>query len=142
MGYRRLKKYWQNEGGLSVILACIMTLLMACTALVADLGVNYVTQSRLSAAADAAALAGATKFNEGAEQVKAVALTVAAQNGVEAGQVEVEVAADGKEVTVTAFGLYVYFLPNCSHTLQKKWRKKHGLQQHVRQPCISLSRWG
>ena len=125
MGGRRLKKYWQNEGGtVVVILACIMTLLMACTALVADLGVNYVTQSRLSAAADAAALAGATKFNEGAEQVKAVALTVAAQNGVEAGQVEVEVAADGKEVTVTAFApVRLFFAKLFTHSTEKMAQK-------------------
>ena len=87
---------------------------------VADLGVNYVTQSRLSAAADAAALAGATKFNEGAEQVKA-ALTVAAQNGVEAGQVEVE-GGRRKEVTVCLCVCTFIFAKLFTHSTEK-WRK-------------------
>ncbi|HZK25527.1 MAG TPA: pilus assembly protein TadG-related protein, partial [Oscillospiraceae bacterium] len=103
MRFNSFKRYLQNERGTAiVILAGAMTLLMACTALVADIGVNFVTQSRLAVAADAAALAGATKFKDGAAQVQETALAIAAQNGIKAEDVIVNVAGSGKEVTVTA----------------------------------------
>lgn len=90
-----------NERGTAiVILALAMTVLLACSALVADVGVNYVVQSRLSVAADAAAMAGGTKLSEGQDKVIQVARDVAAKNGLTGDDVIVEVDPNNTGVTV------------------------------------------
>jgi hypothetical protein len=103
----KLLKNWQNmlnnnRGSVIVVLALGMTVLLAGTALVTDIGQNYVIQGRLSVAADAAALAGGTKFSSGSDAVTQTVLAVAEKNGVPADQVIVEVDDDVKGVTVKA----------------------------------------
>jgi len=95
--------YFANERGTSlVLLALAMTALLGSTALVADLGVNYVTQARLAVAADAAALAGGTQLGAGRDRVMQAAKEMAAKNGIFADAVAVEVAPNNSGVTVTA----------------------------------------
>ena len=87
-----------------------MTGLLAGTALVTDIGVNYVQQSRLSIAADAAALAAGTKLGLGHDQIKQTAITIAEKNGVPAESVIVEINENGSAVTVrTQAPMQLYF---------------------------------
>jgi hypothetical protein len=77
-----------------------MTVLLSVTALVTDVGVNYVTQTRLSMAADAAALAGGRKLDQGRDVVVQTALEIAEKNGIAPANTIVEVDESGKGVTV------------------------------------------
>ncbi|MCW3489629.1 pilus assembly protein TadG-related protein [Dethiobacter alkaliphilus] len=97
----KLKNMLNNQrGSVLVLVAAGMTVLLGAAALVADVGVNYVTQARLSVAADAAALAGGTLFDEGKDAVIVAALETAEKNGVPAERVFVEVDDNVRGVTV------------------------------------------
>jgi hypothetical protein len=91
-----------QKGSVIVLLAIVMTGLLAGTAVVTDIGVNYVIQSRLSIAADAAALAAGTKLGEGYDSIKQAALRNAEKNGLAAENVIVEIDENGGGVTVRA----------------------------------------
>ncbi|EEG76103.1 pilus assembly protein TadG-related protein [Dethiobacter alkaliphilus] len=97
----KLKNILNNQRGSVLVLVAVgMTVLLGAAALVADVGVNYVTQARLSVAADAAALAGGTLFDEGRDAVMLAAVETAEKNGVPAEQVFVEVDDNARGVTV------------------------------------------
>ena len=110
---KNLKNRLNNQrGSVIVLLALGMTVLLGATALVADVGVNYVIQSRLSIAADAAALAGGTQLKNGREAVIQTAVTIAAANGVAAENVIVDVDEDVRGVTVSTQAPMELFFAN------------------------------
>lgn len=90
-----------RQGSVIVLLAIGMTALIGSVALVADMGFNYVHQTRLSVAADAAALAGGRRLNEGRDAVIQTATNIAVKNGVPVERVFVEVDESGNSVTVS-----------------------------------------
>ncbi|MDW7650963.1 MAG: pilus assembly protein TadG-related protein [Bacillota bacterium] len=99
-----------QRGSVIVLLAIVMTGLLAGAAVVTDIGVNYVIQGRLSIAADAAALAAGTKLGGGYDEITQLAVTTAEKNGVPAERVIVEVDNDAKGVTVrTQAPMQLYF---------------------------------
>ena len=99
-----------QRGSVVVLLAIGVTALLGVTALVADVGVNYVKQTQLSVAADAAALAGAARFSEGRDVVAATARSIAEKNGVNPEKIIVEVDENGNGVTVrTQAPISLYF---------------------------------
>ncbi|MBS3900501.1 MAG: hypothetical protein KGZ54_00570 [Dethiobacter sp.] len=99
--YELLRAQANEEGTALVILTLAMTVLIGSTALVADLGVNYVTQARLAVAADAAALAGGTLLGAGRDRAIQAAKEMAEKNGITADAVVVEVAPNNRGVSVT-----------------------------------------
>lgn len=91
-----------NEQGTSlVLLTFAMAVLLGSTALVTDVGVNYVAEARLAVAADAAALAGGTQLGAGRDRAIQAAVEMAEKNGVSANDVFVEVTPDNTGITVT-----------------------------------------
>lgn len=97
----RLGCCFANEKGTAlVVLTLAMTALLGIAALVADIGLNYVVQAKLSVAADAAALAGGTQLNAGRDRIIQTATEMAVQNGVSANAVTVEVDPNNTSVTV------------------------------------------
>jgi len=77
-----------------------MVVLLGCASLVTDVGLLYTSRNRLINAADAAALAGAQELPDKPEMAEAVAREYAKDNGVLEDNVEVEVSADRKSITV------------------------------------------
>jgi hypothetical protein len=90
----------KEQGSVVVILALAMTALLGMGALVADVGVNYVKEAHLMVAADAGALAGATKLGQGKEAITTAVLEIVQKNGVLAEMVTVEVDEEQNGVTV------------------------------------------
>jgi len=91
-----------QKGTALILLTLVMTMLLGSAALVADLGVNYFTQARLSVAADAAALAGGTQLGAGGDRAIQAAQDVAAKNGIFADALSVEVEPNNTGITVKA----------------------------------------
>ncbi len=92
----------EQRGATVVILAAAMTVMLGMTALVADVGVNYLRQVKIAVAADAAALAGGTQLGKGREAVTQAALEIAEKNGLAPEQVMIEVDEDQTGLTVRA----------------------------------------
>jgi hypothetical protein len=85
----------QREGGqVLVVFALFLTSLLAICALAVDIGLAYREGSKMQAAADAAALAGAGALPVGIDAATVEALTYAESNGYVDGQ-------DGFNITVT-----------------------------------------
>lgn len=89
-----------RQGSVIVLMSIVMTVLIGSVALVADIGVNYVQQTRLAMAADAAALAGGRNLSAGRDAVIQAATNIAIKNGVPAQHIFVEVDGSGNSVTV------------------------------------------
>ena len=89
-----------QRGSVIVLLAVCVTALFGITALVADVGVNYVKQTQLTIAADAAALAGGSRLDDGRDVVAATARATAEKNGVSSEMIIVEVSENGNGITV------------------------------------------
>ncbi|VBB08440.1 Hypothetical protein LUCI_3712 [Lucifera butyrica] len=82
-----------NQKGSAILLAAVaLPALIGIGALVIDLGNLYVVRTRLSNAADAAALGGGTHLPKDAAQAKDTALTVAEANGIEESEFAVSVS--------------------------------------------------
>lgn len=106
MLYRKeIRGIIDNESGSAIVLLSLaMVVLVGVMALVADVGVNYVKQTQLSVAADAAALAGGTKLNLGNSYAQEAATEIAVKNGISLENLTVDVDEDGKGITVKTRG--------------------------------------
>lgn len=91
-----------QRGSVLVLVAAALFVLMGFVAIVADIGLLYLTRARLASAADAAALAGAQELPADPLQAAAVAEEYAENNGVRPEEVAVEVAPDSRSITVAA----------------------------------------
>jgi len=108
---RRVQALIKNEKGSAVvILALTMSVLAGATALVADVGVAYVTQQRLSVVADAASLAGGQELHLGSTQARAAALANAARNGISSEKMQVSVGQNNQSLSVRVMApMYSFF---------------------------------
>lgn len=97
------KALFDNHKGTSIVLvALFLTVLLLIAALVLDFGRAYIDKSKLSAGADAAALAGAQRLTEGAVSARAEAVSYAAKNDIDT-YISTPVVVDGgKSIEVTA----------------------------------------
>lgn len=93
-----------ENGSAIVLLTAAMVVLVGVMALVADVGVNYVKQTQLSVAADAAALAGGNVLDQGNAYAQAAATEIALKNGISLDNLIVDVDEDGKGITVKTRG--------------------------------------
>lgn len=89
-----------NRGIAMVMVSASMVALMIFGAIVVDMGGVYVDKSRLSAAMDAAALAGAQGLAVGRDQAINKATEYALKNGVDSSKLIVTVSQDGKSINV------------------------------------------
>ena len=97
----RLKSRIASEKGSVLLMVALgMVVLLGCASLVTDVGLLYTSRNRLINAADAAALAGAQELPDKPEMAEAVAREYAKANGVIEDNLEVEVSADRKSITV------------------------------------------
>jgi Flp pilus assembly protein TadG len=84
-----------------VLLALLLPVLLGAMALGTDIAIFYFQWGNLQRAADAAALAGASKLPLDPDGAKTVARNYAGRNGIAAGEVSsVTVAADNRSITV------------------------------------------
>jgi hypothetical protein len=90
----------EEKGSAVIILTLAVSVLVGAAALVADIGVAYVKQQRLSVAADAAALAGGQELHLGAARARQAALRNAARNGINSEDIEVIVEGDSRTLSV------------------------------------------
>lgn len=99
---RVFRSFLNNENGsVTVIVACAMVLILGIAALVIDVGILYYNKVLLSNAADAAALAGVQELPGDHGKAVGEAEAYAMSNGVEEGHVAAEVLPDGRSIRVT-----------------------------------------
>lgn len=98
--FRLYRAALEEKGSAVVILTLAISVLAGAAALVADIGVAYVTQQRLAVAADAAAFAGGQELHLGAARARQAALDNAASNGVNPAEIVVDVEQDNSAVAV------------------------------------------
>ncbi|ADU51324.1 Protein of unknown function DUF2134, membrane [Thermaerobacter marianensis DSM 12885] len=91
-----------QEGNVAVLVAICLAALMAMAGLVVDGGRLYTERARLQAAADVAALAGATELPEDPAAARQVALDYLARNGVPVQHAQVEVDGPRTRIHVRA----------------------------------------
>lgn len=91
-----------QRGAAILIVAAALVALLGFGALVVDVGVLYINRERLSNAADAAALAGAQFLPEKPATAVSTAEHYAGENGVQAGELTVDVGTDDRSITVDA----------------------------------------
>lgn len=89
-----------ERGAALVLVAAALVALLGFSAMVVDVGVLYLNREQLSNAADAAALAGAQFLPDDPATAISTARHYAAQNGIQADEVTVNVSADGYAITV------------------------------------------
>lgn len=90
----------REEGQAAILVAIAAAALMGLAALGVDLGRLYNVKARLTAAADAAALAGVTALPQSPDLARELALTYLERNGVAAGLAEVAVSTDRRRIAV------------------------------------------
>lgn len=96
-----LTKLLCNQRGAVLLLAAFaLPVLLGFGALAIDIGMLYKTKTELSAAADAAALAGAQELPKKPDQAEVMAKEYANRNGKPADQVTVTIAADNRSIEV------------------------------------------
>ena len=83
-----------------MLAAVALPALLGFGALAIDMGMLYKTKGELSAAADAAALAGAQELPKKPDQAQAMAVEYAARNGKSTDQTRVTIAADNRSIEV------------------------------------------
>jgi len=93
-------KITSEKGSVLVMVALGMVVLLGCASLVTDVGLLYTSRNRLINAADAAALAGAQELPDKPEMAEVVAREYAMANGVSEDNLDVEVSADNRSITV------------------------------------------
>lgn len=96
------KRISSEEGSVAIIVALCMVVLLGMTALVTDVGLIYLDGTRLKAATDAAALAGAQELPYDPGKAVSTAVYYAGINGVEPGNVTATVETGNKNLTVKA----------------------------------------
>ncbi len=97
MLFKKLLK--DEQGSVIVIIAVAFTVLMGFTALAVDTGLLYLEHTRLSRAADAAALAGAQELPD-TSKAQTVALEYARLNGIDPDTMTLSFSPDRKEISV------------------------------------------
>ncbi|MGB9791661.1 MAG: pilus assembly protein TadG-related protein [Thermacetogeniaceae bacterium] len=95
-------KFEDKRGSVVVLVAAAMFVLLGFVAMVTDIGLLYLTRTRLANAADAAALAGAQELPVDPQRAASVAEEYAESNGVRPEEVGIGVAPDCRSVTVEA----------------------------------------
>ena len=96
-----LKTLLRNQRGSVLLLAAVaLPALLGFGALAIDMGMLYKTKGELSAAADAAALAGAQELPKKPDQAQAMAVDYAKKNGKATDQINVTLAADNRSIEV------------------------------------------
>ena len=96
-----LKKILRSQKGAVLLLAAVaLPALLGFGALAIDMGMLYKAKGELSAAADAAALAGAQELPKKPDQAESMAFNYASRNGKPADQVTVTIAADNRSIEV------------------------------------------
>lgn len=95
-----ISRHFKSEkGAATIIIALCMTLLLGFTALVIDVGVITAEKSRISNAADAAALAGAQQLIRDKNNVYNIVNQYLQENGVD--PVDAEIAISDSDTTVS-----------------------------------------
>jgi Flp pilus assembly protein TadG len=108
-----LKKILGSQKGAVLLLAAVvLPAMLGFGALAIDIGMLYKSKTELSAAADAAALAGAQELPKKPGQAEAVAQEYASRNGKPGDQVTVTVAADNRSLEVDIKRVVPLYLAN------------------------------
>lgn len=92
----------KRDGAVTVLMATMLSFLIAFVALVTDVGVLYVNHSQLENMTDAGALAGAQEYFFNQSQVESVAESYALQNGKVGDLAHAWIDTDQMKVFVTA----------------------------------------
>lgn len=90
----------RRKGGLLVIVAAAMTVLIGFGALVCDVGLAFAQRTRMQTAADAAALAAASVMDQSQSRARLEAITIAKLNGYQIQGTDIDVDQAAKQVTV------------------------------------------
>jgi len=101
MVFKQFKGLINRQEGIAVVLVALcLTVLVGMLALVGDIGLLFLTKTQLARAADAAALAGAARINEGEVPARLEAQNYLQANGITAGTGTIEIDLQEKTVTV------------------------------------------
>ncbi len=96
-----MKNIWKNRrGGVLVIAAAALPVLLGFAALVTDVGTLYLNKSQLSNAADSAVLAAAQELPKNPEDARTVAATFSLRNGKATDTVTTNISTDNKTIEV------------------------------------------
>lgn len=96
-------KLLRNENGSAVVIVALgMVVFLSFLALVADVGLFYLKRTQLQNALDAAVLAGSQELPGHPIQAKQIAADYASKNGIDPNTLNIQVALDGKKISVTA----------------------------------------
>lgn len=107
---RLIAQAQRQNGSVAVLVAVCMVALLGVAALGTDVGMLYVERHRLSAIADAAALAGAQLLPQQPEEAQATAYQYLARNGLPDGQAQVSLSDSNRKLTVSiAHSIPTYF---------------------------------
>lgn len=101
MGHIVRRLFRQEEGSVIVVIAIAFTVFLGFLALAVDSGLLYLEHTRISRAADAAALAGAQELPD-TGRARTMAEEYAQQNGVDPSLLDISFSPDNKKITVTA----------------------------------------
>ena len=103
-----------EKGSVLILIALGMTVIMASTALVVDVGMMFANKIKVANAADAAALAGVQALPADAVQAEMLAREYAARNHVE--NLEVNIDPDNRAIEVVAWrSIDLFFARTLGH---------------------------
>lgn len=106
----RIKTFLRGRKGTStVIFAMALVLIMGCTSISIDIGLLIHEKSKISAAADAAALAGAQELVLDMDEAIPVTRSYLLKNGIQPDDADVELSEDRKTVRVVSRKSVNYF---------------------------------
>lgn len=92
----------QEKGGVSVVVALCTVVLLGISALVVDVGIAYADRVKINNAVDAAALAGVQELPHDPIAARSLALAYGEKNGLDPGNMVVEISFENDWVEVTA----------------------------------------
>ena len=99
----KIREFWGNEKGtVLVLLAMAMSVLAGFTALVTDVGYQYLNEAKLANAIDSAVLAGVQELPADPRLAVEQAANYAGLNGVLAGEYSFQVDASNRSISGTA----------------------------------------
>ena len=101
-----------QRGAVLLLAAVVLPAMLGFGALAIDIGMLYKSKTELSAAADAAALAGAQELPKKPGQAETIAQEYASRNGKPGDQVTVTVAADNRSLEVDIKRVVPLYLAN------------------------------
>ena len=101
-----------QKGAVLLLAAVVLPAMLGFGALAIDIGMLYKSKTELSAAADAAALAGAQELPKKPGQAETIAQEYASRNGKPGDQVTVTVAADNRSLEVDIKRVVPLYLAN------------------------------